>query len=152
MGSILESIIKQATQGGGGLGDIIESLNPGSGNSHTGDILNEINEKLGRESTTTSSTPTSSSDISISDLERELGIGTGSGGSRRTSTTTSVDDNNSGSLEDILNVGREENESGSVSLPGAESGGGLFSGKLMSILKVVGMAALASFIFKKFTK
>ena len=150
---LLERINRSAQQGGGGLGDILGQLGK-SGESTTGSTMEEIQRRMGQQSE--SSSP--SGDISIEDLERQMGIGTG----RRRNTggyTQNQPYQQQYPQQQYPQQYPQQPEPQPIPMPQQEqqveqptSGGGLFGGGLSSILKVIGMGALAAIVLKKFNK
>ncbi|MBP3739332.1 MAG: hypothetical protein J6I72_09840 [Muribaculaceae bacterium] len=155
---LLESIIRSAQQGGGGLGDILGQLGQ-DGRSTTGSTMEEIQRRMNPQGDNTSP----SGDISIEDLERQMGIGTG----RRTTTTGGYAQGGQPYQQQYPQQYPQQQypqqqypqETPTIPMPQQNQeveqpsgGGGLFGGGLMSILKVIGMGALAAFVLKKFNK
>lgn len=167
---LLESIIRSA-QGGGGLGDVLEELGRG-GQSSTGSTLDEIQRRMGNEQQPQSNNVPVGGDISIEDLERQMGVGRGGNNSGYTQQQYPQQYPQQTQQQQYPQqypqqqqypqypeeyqpqypqVSQEEQQPQQQTTQ-QQSGGGLFGGGLMSILKVIGMGALALWAMKKFTK
>lgn len=157
---LLESIIRSAQQGGGGgLGDILGQLGR-QGQSSTGNTLDEIQRRMG-QSGSNGSAP--AGDISIEDLERQMGIGrkgSGTGGYTQSQQPYKPYPQQQQYPQQPYQPDpypqQYPQETSTIPVPEQEeqqsSGGGLFGGGLMSILKVIGMGALAAYVLRKFNK
>ena len=160
---LLESIIRSAQQGGnggGGLGDILEQLGRG-GQSSTGNTLDEIQRQ--------STNAPAGSDISIDDLERQMGIGRGNQPYQQQPYQQPYQPQQQQPYQPQQQQPYQPQqpyepqqqqpypqpypqETQVPQQQQQQGGGGLFGGGLKSILKVIGIGALAAFVLKRFTK
>ena len=144
---LLESIIRSAQEGGGGgLGDVLEQLGRG-GQSSTGETLDEIQRRMGQQ--TTGNAP-AGSNISVRDLEEQLGIGRNSSPSGY--QQQSYPQQQPYPQQQSYPQQQPYPEEAEQQPQQQQKSGGLFGGGLTSILKVIGIGALAAYVLKKFTK
>lgn len=163
---LLDDLIRNAQQsGGGGLGDILGRMGQSGGPSASGSVLEEIQRRMGggspQQPTTGGGTTTApqANDISIDDLERQMGIGRGNRGSNYQQQPYQPQQQypQQQPYQPQQQYPQQEYQQpyqpSEPSQPTQEttapksSGGGL-----MSILKIIGMGAIAMMIMKKFRK
>ena len=159
---LLEDLIRGAQQGGGGgLGDILGRMGQGGQPTNSGSVLEEINRRMGGESSQPAATNApAGSDISVEDLERQLGIGRkGSSGSNYQPQQPQQPQQYPQQYPQQQYPQQPQypqqypQETQPMPQETAPSAGNQSSGGgLMSILKIIGIGAIAAMVLKKFRK
>lgn len=162
---LLDDLIRNAQQsGGGGLGDILGRMGQSGGPSASGSVLEEIQRRMGggspQQPTTGGGTTTApqANDISIDDLERQMGIGRGNRGSNyqqqpyqpqqypQQQPYQPQQQYPQQEYQQPYQPSEPSQPTQETTAPKSSGGG------LMSILKIIGMGAIAMMIMKKFRK
>lgn len=161
---LLEDLIRNAQQsGGGGLGDILGRMGQSGGSSASGSVLEEIQRRMGggspQQPTSSGGTTTApqGNDVSIEELERQMGIGRGNSGSTYQQQPYQQPYQQQYPQQEYQQqeyqqpYPQQPYQPSEPSQP-AETTTKSSGGGLMSILKIIGMGAIAMMIMKKFRK